>query len=69
MKSAVENDSLFALRPDTMSDQNPPVRIPESEDEAVVLVEEDMDEEESVDEQKENLIRAQKRLIDGSDSE
>jgi hypothetical protein len=52
-----------------MSDENPPVRIPESEDEAVELVKEDIDEEESVDEQKENLIRAQKQLIDGSDSE
>jgi len=50
-------------------DENPPVRIPENEDEAVELVNEDMDEEESVDEQKENLIRAQKRLVDGSDSE
>jgi hypothetical protein len=52
-----------------MSDENPDVKIPESPDEAVSLVEEDMDGEETVNKQKANLIRAQKRLIDGSDSE
>ncbi|MFC4248107.1 hypothetical protein ACFOZ7_14390 [Natribaculum luteum] len=45
-------------------DKNPPVRIPESEDDAVAMVEEDMDDDEELDDQKRNLIRAQKRLID-----
>jgi hypothetical protein len=45
-------------------DKSPPVRIPESEDDAVALVEEDMDEGEELDDQKRALIRAQKRLID-----
>ena len=45
-------------------DKNPPVRIPESEDDAVAMVEEDMDEGEELDDQKRALIRAQKRLID-----
>jgi hypothetical protein len=45
-------------------DKNPPVRIPESEDDAVALVEEEMNDDEELDEQKRNLIRAQKRLID-----
>ena len=44
-------------------DKNPPVRIPESEDDAVAMVEESMEDEE-LDGQKRNLIRAQKRLID-----
>ncbi|MFA9516859.1 hypothetical protein ACERIT_06535 [Halopenitus sp. H-Gu1] len=52
-----------------MSDENPDVKIPESPDDAVSLVEEDTDEEETMSKQKANLIRAQKRLIDGSDSE
>jgi hypothetical protein len=48
-----------------MSDNaNPPVRIPESEDDAVRMVEEDMDEDEELDEHKRNLIRAQYRLIE-----
>ena len=45
-------------------DQNPPVRIPESEDDAVAMVEEDMDDDEELDEQKRNLIRAQYPLIE-----
>jgi hypothetical protein len=45
-------------------DANPPVRIPESEDDAVALVEKNMDEDEELDEQQRALIRAQKRLID-----
>ncbi|WP_302080145.1 hypothetical protein [Salinibaculum rarum] len=49
-------------------DKNPPVRIPETADDAVAMVEEDMDEDEELDEKKRNLIRAQKELIDG-DSE
>jgi len=48
-------------------DKSPPVRIPESEDDAVALVEEDMKDDEELDEQKRNLIRAQKRLIEGSE--
>jgi hypothetical protein len=48
-----------------MSDKSPPVRIPESADDAVAIVEEDMDEGEESDDQKRNLIRAQYRLIDG----
>jgi hypothetical protein len=47
-----------------MSDNaNPPVRIPESEDDAVRMVEEDMEDDEELDEHKRNLIRAQYRLI------
>jgi len=45
-------------------DKNPPLRIPENEDDAVALVEEDMGEDEELDDQKRALIRAQKRLID-----
>jgi hypothetical protein len=45
-------------------DKNPPVRIPESEDDAVRMVEEDMDDGEELDVQKRNLIRAQYRLIE-----
>lgn len=45
-------------------DKNPRVRIPESEEDAVALVEEDMDEDEEMDEQQRALIRAQKRLIE-----
>jgi|GEM_PF-6806408 len=47
-----------------MTDRSPNVKIPESEDAAVALVEEDMDEDEELDDQKRALIRAQKRLID-----
>jgi hypothetical protein len=47
-----------------MSDEgNPPVRIPESGDDAVRMVEEDIDDEE-LDEPKRALIRAQSRLIE-----
>ena len=54
----------LALRRIHMSDDvNPPVRIPESEDDAVRMVEEDMEDDEELDEQKRNLIRAQYRLI------
>jgi len=45
-------------------DKSPPVRTPESEDDAVRIVEEDMDEGEELDDQKRALIRAQKFLID-----
>jgi hypothetical protein len=45
-------------------DKNPPVRIPESEDDAIAMVKGDMDEDEELDEQKRNLIRAQYRLIE-----
>jgi hypothetical protein len=45
-------------------DKNPPVRIPESGDDAVRMVEEDKDDDEELDEQKRNLIQAQKSLID-----
>jgi hypothetical protein len=49
-----------------MSDEgNPPVRIPESGDDAVRMVEEDMDDDEELEDRKLNLIGAQKRLIDG----
>jgi hypothetical protein len=44
-------------------DKNPPVRIPESEDDAVALVEEDMTDEDKVDEQRQNVIKAQAALI------
>jgi hypothetical protein len=48
-----------------MSDNaNPPVRIPESEDDAVAMVKENMEDDEKLDEQKRNLIRAQYRLIE-----
>ncbi len=48
-----------------MSDEaNPPVRIPESEDDAMSMVEEDMNDDEELDVQKRNLIRAQYRLIE-----
>jgi len=50
-----------------MSDEqnkSPEIRIPESEESAVRMVEEDMDSDEELDEQKRNLIRAQKRLIE-----
>jgi hypothetical protein len=43
--------------------RNPPLRVPESPEDAVSFVKEDMDDEES-DEQKRNLIRAQYRLIE-----
>jgi hypothetical protein len=45
-------------------DKSPPVRIPENEDDAIATVEGDMDEDEELDEQKRNLIRAQYRLIE-----
>jgi hypothetical protein len=45
-------------------DKSPPVRIPENADDAVAFVEESMDEDEELDDQKRNLIRAQYRLIE-----
>jgi len=45
-------------------DKNPPVRIPETEDDAVKMVKEDIDHNEELDKQRRNLIRAQKRLIE-----
>lgn len=44
--------------------KNPPVRIPETEDDTVRMVEEDMDEDEELDDPKHNLVRAQYRLIE-----
>jgi len=47
-----------------MNDEaNPPVRIPESKEDAVRMIEEDMDDDEELDKQKRNLIRAQSALI------
>lgn len=45
-------------------DKSPAVRIPEGEDDAIALVEEDMNDCEELDKKKRNLIRAQYRLIE-----